>query len=273
MKYCNYCGSPLEDDAAFCVKCGAKLSDGPKGEGATEPEQVNKQSFVDRVFTKEFWNLKTVIAVVGVVLGVTAMIVVLAVAIRSCSTHIPQPNPPTTTQTPVDTHKPFSEVTVKIDPDSIKISIEKVLKISTLNVVKVPYSGIVDWKVGDDDVGKVRFEGEIKLGVDFDKIEVSEEKDGIIIITVPAVAITYQDTDKLSYILMFSSSKMKRNYNKDSYTADLYKKCAEKMETDVKNNQDIIDLASEYVKQFILGLTEPIVEEKGYSIKIEVAEK
>ncbi|MBR1867357.1 MAG: zinc ribbon domain-containing protein [Clostridia bacterium] len=46
MKYCKYCGTQLEDDAVFCVNCGAKqVENQTSTENATQNENNNANYF------------------------------------------------------------------------------------------------------------------------------------------------------------------------------------------------------------------------------------
>lgn len=49
MKYCEYCGAPLDDDALFCTKCGARLNPvqpAPLQEANTQPRKAAKSTIL-----------------------------------------------------------------------------------------------------------------------------------------------------------------------------------------------------------------------------------
>ncbi len=46
MKYCKYCGTQLEDDAVFCVNCGAKqVEEGSQSQSENQTDSANPNYF------------------------------------------------------------------------------------------------------------------------------------------------------------------------------------------------------------------------------------
>ena len=76
MKYCVYCGNPMDDNARFCFACGKETADtAPAAPAAyTEPVSVNEEQECLDNFHKTFKFERIAWKVIGIIMLVCAII-------------------------------------------------------------------------------------------------------------------------------------------------------------------------------------------------------
>ncbi|MBR1743712.1 MAG: DUF4230 domain-containing protein [Lachnospiraceae bacterium] len=150
-------------------------------------------------------------------------------------------------------------------------SLKEVFEMSRLSTLENYYNSYATVYDGDGKTVKyyVAYEGIIKLGIDFGKIEVAEDKKKKqFLIIVPAAEV--QDVnvklEDLEYIFADDS------YETETVSQEAYKACVRDLEEKAKKADALIEKAEENAKDTVNALVEPFREqlEEGYEIKVQL---
>lgn len=160
-----------------------------------------------------------------------------------------------------------------------KATLMEVLEISELSTITYTYNGIVpDYEVLDvtsngTEYGEilyyVSYEGNVKAGIDFSKINIDIDKENREIkLKLPQVEIldTIVDESSLEYIHKKSQSDSKgENYKR------AFQLCSEDLKKKTKEDKTLLELAKKNAESVVTGLLEPWMEqmEEGYHIVVE----
>ncbi|MDO4976989.1 MAG: DUF4230 domain-containing protein [Eubacteriales bacterium] len=147
-------------------------------------------------------------------------------------------------------------------------SLEKIVSTSQLSTMEYTYNGVAKVTKKNFDTIKyyVAYEGVVKAGIDFTKIDISLDKDNqTIIIRLPDVEIQSVsiNTDNMEYI--FEDSK----YNTETVASEAYKKCKEDLKNRAENEVQLVEMTKENASATITALIEPwITQVEDYKIDI-----
>ncbi len=160
-----------------------------------------------------------------------------------------------------------------------KSTLMEVLEISELSTITYTYNGIVPGYEVVDTAGNgteygdisyyVSYEGTVKAGIDFSKIDIDiGEENKEIKVKLPAVEIldTIVDESSLEYIHKKSQSDSKgENYKK------AFQLCSEDLRNKTEGDKTLLELAKNNAESAVTALLEPWMEqmEEGYHIVVE----
>lgn len=148
-------------------------------------------------------------------------------------------------------------------------SLEKILEISELSTVEYTYNAVTKHCLEDGTiVYYVAYDGQVKAGIDFEKIEISvDEAAKKITVILPEVRIQgcRVDVGTLDFIFM------KKEYNIASVSADAYKLCQADLEKKAAAEPKLLELARENAIQAVEALIEPWVQQvdAGYTLEVK----
>ena len=125
MKYCPYCGLALEDEMAFCPKCGKKYSGGLADSITTDPVQISdsistQPKRTDSASDKRRIKVWPILVLIGV-LAAAVVFFSLRTSRNTSSTHPAEASPPTTEEPALS----FSD-----SPDAIQAASNSVVMLS-----------------------------------------------------------------------------------------------------------------------------------------------
>jgi hypothetical protein len=151
-----------------------------------------------------------------------------------------------------------------------KASLEKVLEISELSTLEYTYNAVATAYEEDNTTIKyyVAYEGTVRAGIDFDKIEVSEpDENKNIVITIPDVEIQDTTVDMGSLEYIFTKSK----YNTETVSQEAYQCCQEDLEKRAKDTVELKQMAKDNAITSIQALIKPWLDqlEEGYTVDIQ----
>ncbi|MBR7133907.1 MAG: DUF4230 domain-containing protein [Clostridia bacterium] len=156
-------------------------------------------------------------------------------------------------------------------PDSAefasKTSLKKVLDSADFSTAEYTYNSIATVMEKENVKYYVAYEGTVKAGFDFEKIDVTE-KDKKITITIPEVDIISVDVDEnMEY--MFT----KKKYEKENTYQEAYSACVKDLKEKAKNNETLNKTAEDSAIETVKALIKPWEKKlkKGYSVEIKTA--
>ena len=168
------------------------------------------------------------------------------------------------------------KVTESKEVTKITVQIKEIVNMAKLSVVEYPYSGIAEWYDEETQVGYVKYEGTVKIGIDFDDIEINaDETAKNMEIIIPKSTQTSYSTDTSTMEFIYMSETLKKQYEKNSDALKaIYKVCEDDLieETGRIKNEKVYENADRNLKNIISMLTETIAEAEGYSLSIIIAE-
>ena len=148
---------------------------------------------------------------------------------------------------------------------SAESSLKEVLEIADFSTAEYTYNSIKEVKNDKNETKyHVAYKGTVKVGVNFEKIQIVETKDTITII-IPGVEIQDVSIDtNLDYI--FTKDK----YNTETIYAEAYNKCVEDLNEKAKTNQALLSTARESAADTIKALLRPFESQLADGQKFEV---
>jgi len=149
-----------------------------------------------------------------------------------------------------------------------KSKLLKVLKISELNALQYYYDGIV---TKTNDKGKIQYyfayKGNVKLGINFDKIIVEEDEvNKKIIVYLPNLKITHSNIDETETDYIIINKKIKI----EDIKTESFQLAKKHLENTVYSDKDFYYRAKENIKKIIKGLIEPVIKAKDAEYTLEI---
>lgn len=160
-----------------------------------------------------------------------------------------------------------------------KTTLMEVLEINELSTITYTYNGIVPGYEKVDVAGNgteygdiayyVSYEGTVKAGIDFSKIDIDiGEENKEIKVKLPKVEIldTIVDEGSLEFIHKKSQSDSKGENYKNAFQL-----CSEDLKKKTTNDKTLLELAKSNAESAVTALLEPWMEqmEEGYQIVVE----
>lgn len=137
-------------------------------------------------------------------------------------------------------------------------SLEEVFELNELQTAEYIYNAVVPVEGEKGIEYHVAYEGTVTAGVNFDELKITVDEDQKkICITVPKVTIldTIVEADSLEYIFE------KKKYDNEQVYKEAYSLCQKDLEERAKNDEKLLELASENVHQVIKAMVSPWVEQ------------
>lgn len=147
-------------------------------------------------------------------------------------------------------------------------SLREVFEISELQTVDYIYNAIAK-KLGKDDEVEyhVAYEGTVKVGIDFEKIDINiYEEDKKIVIVLPEAEIFSTEVNPGTMEYIFT----KKKYETEEISQEAYKLCLDDLKNSVEGNEALIDSAVANSKSIVEAFIKPWVEsfDDGYTVEI-----
>lgn len=154
-----------------------------------------------------------------------------------------------------------------------KSALEKIVKTSELSTAEVVYNSVL--KVHNEKKPEqvdyfVSYDATVKVGIDFEEIEVDEPDtdNKIITVRIPKMKITEVNVDPGSLDFIFNNKKL----NTYETSVQAQKLCGTDAEKKAMSNEQIMELARENTESLIKGLIEPLVEQLDEKYTVNVVE-
>ena len=149
-------------------------------------------------------------------------------------------------------------------------SLREVLEIEELSTLEYFYNSIATQNIKDSDKIKyhVRYEGMVRLGIEFDDIAINVDDDNKkIIVTVPEIKVIDCSVDQETMEFIF----IKEKYETESVLVEAYKLCKEDLEEKVVESNSLFELAKENAVSSIEALLLPWIEQvdEEYVVTVE----
>lgn len=154
---------------------------------------------------------------------------------------------------------------------SAETSLKEVFKNSQISTSEYTYESIATVLIKEDQPAKednikyyVSYKGIVKMGVDFAKIDVVDDKEGITVI-IPKIEIQTTDIDTdLDYIFT------KKKYDTEKTYQEALNACRKDLEKKAKNNNTLYTTAIDSAVATVTALTKPFEKylEEGKTIKV-----
>lgn len=149
-----------------------------------------------------------------------------------------------------------------------KSSLQEILEISELSTVEYTYNAIATKKEKDKDLYYVAYEGEVKAGIEFDKIDINiSEEEKKIILKIPEIHIQEWTVNMGTLEYIFTKSK----YETEDVSQEAYKLCKEDLKKRVESDNVLFDMAKENAVSTVEALFKPWIDtiDDSYTIVIE----
>lgn len=148
-------------------------------------------------------------------------------------------------------------------------SVKKVFEISELSTADYTYNAIARAyeKDGVTIDYYVAYEGKVKVGIDFDKIQIEiYEEEKAILITIPEIEVQEKTVDPGTLEYIFKNKKSET----ETIHREAYELCQKDLEERVKQETELLSSAEKNTKTVVKALVEPWVEqiEPGYEVKV-----
>lgn len=139
--------------------------------------------------------------------------------------------------------------------------LEKVVSISKLSTAEYVYNGIAEVKDNDGNVRyRIYYASSVKAGIDMSDIEFDIDNEGMTVTPIiPEVLIDDPSIDESSFEYMPD--------NPDLELQDIIRYCKDDVTNEVEEQGEIYKTAEENIRTTIEGLTLPLLEDKGYTLK------
>ena len=145
---------------------------------------------------------------------------------------------------------------------SVNTSLKVFIESSELSTSEYTYNSIAKVKIdpkksADEDNVKyqIAYKGTVKSGFNFEKIEILEESNSIIVI-IPKIEIQSIAIDaNLEYIFV------KEKYDTETTYAEAYNVCYEDLESKAKNNETLYNTAIESAIETLTAITKPFEQQ------------
>ena len=151
-----------------------------------------------------------------------------------------------------------------------KASLSKVFEISELSTADYIYNAVARAYDGDKTPVKyyVAYEGKVKAGIDFDKINFEiDEETKTIRITIPAIEFQEQTVDPGTLKYIFKDKKSER----ENIHQEAFELCERDLKEKIGKEKDLAALAEKNAIAVVKGLVEPWVAQidSEYSITVQ----
>lgn len=187
-----------------------------------------------------------IIAVMGLIFAIVMIIIFLQFD------HEPVDPPVVPTEQTETTSPVKTVVTVS--------QLQEILEISELSTAEYSYNSIA--RAYDEDGEKIRYyvyyEGTVKAGIDFSKIDILVDDQNMrIVLLLPDVEIyeTYVDIHSLDY--MFE----KKKYETETISQEAYTLCTDDLKQKTENEEQFLEMAKDNAANCVKALIEPWVEQ------------
>ncbi len=132
-----------------------------------------------------------------------------------------------------------------------------------LETVDYKYNSIATMKDGDKDMYYVRYDGDVKLGVDLNEVTFDvNQRNKTITVNVPKATVQTIQVNPVDFIFV------KEKYETDTVIVDARQLCKSDLEGKVSSNTELYDRAWNNATGMIDGIIKPLSE--GYKVKYEV---
>lgn len=151
-----------------------------------------------------------------------------------------------------------------------KASLEKVFEISELSTADYIYNAVAR-AYGEDKTTVayyVAYEGKVKAGIDFDKLDISiNEAEKHITIKLPDVEFQEQSVDPGTLKYIFKD----RDRQRENIHQEAFELCEKDLKERVRQEKDLKDQAKKNAQAVVQGLVEPWVKQidSEYSITVQ----
>lgn len=153
----------------------------------------------------------------------------------------------------------------------VTTTLEKILEVSDLETAQIFYNAVATKKADDNEkvLYYAAYEGTIKAGIDFSKVNITADKEtNTITVTLPKAKVleTKVDPGTIEYIFLDKKTET------ESVSAEANKLCIADLERRAEEDSDkLLETATENAKKAIEGLFEPwlIQSNNDYSLIIQ----
>lgn len=171
-----------------------------------------------------------------------------------------------------ETEKPappeHPEVTV------VTFDLKEVINTSVVNIASYPCNGVAEWTESSAEeetkqIAYIEYKGNVKFSFDFSNIQISEPDEGKDITIVLPEITRSANLELSSFYCIFLNSDVKKQYNNsNTYQEKVYTVCKNDMLK--KLNSSVNASVSEYAKEYIAALVDPILSANGYTYTVIV---
>lgn len=153
-----------------------------------------------------------------------------------------------------------------------KSTLDKAVGMSDLSTVDYTYNAVAKATEKDDN-GKtivkyhIAYDGKVKAGIDFKKVEISIDEDKKkIIAKLPEVKIQTVSVDVGSLEYIFADD----DYNTENISEEAYKICKKDLKTRADKEENLLKMAKDNAKSTVKGLLSPWVSQfDDYSVEVK----
>ena len=139
-------------------------------------------------------------------------------------------------------------------------SLSKVIEVSDLETIEYKYNSVVTQKDEDNPLYHVRYDGVVKMGIDFSAVSFEvDEKGKSITVTIPKATIQSVTASPVDYIFV------KSKYETETISPEIQSLCNDDLKAKAASNDELFNRAQSNAENVIQGLIKPFVE--GYSVK------
>ena len=160
----------------------------------------------------------------------------------------------------------------KPDPEiTLSASLEKIINVSELSTFSAVYNGITQVynKENPEKIDYyVSYQGQIKAGIDFEKIEIQvSPEESKVVVSLPEARILSTPVDIGSLDFIFYNQKA----NTSEVSSEAYQACCADIEAESKRQSDIVKMAGDNAENVVRALTQPFLTQfyQGYELEIE----
>ena len=150
-------------------------------------------------------------------------------------------------------------------------TLENIINVSKLSTFTAIYNGIAQ-VMNDENPDQidyyVSYEATVKIGIDFDKVDINVDNDKkVISITIPPLYITDPNVNIASLDYIFVNDKA----NTSSVSQEAFKACEADVRNECEQEDVIFELAAKNVKNILTALIRPIIDQlyADYTLEIE----
>lgn len=145
-------------------------------------------------------------------------------------------------------------------------SLKEMIEISELSTIEYTYNSTVTVKDKKTEKYHVAYEGTIKAGFDFDKIDVKhKESKRKIVITIPEIKITSVNVNENSLDYIF----IKEKYDTEKTFEEAFNACEKDLAKKAKKNETIFKMGRESAIEVISALMKPYEDTLPKDYEIE----
>lgn len=153
-------------------------------------------------------------------------------------------------------------------------SIRKVFEISELSTADYTYNAVARAYAEDGISVKyyVAYEGKVKAGIDFSKIEIDvNDEDRVVTITIPDIEFQEKTVDPGTLEFIFKDKKSET----EQVHQEAFLLCQKDLDEKTNNEKELLSLARTNAKSVVEALVTPWIKqaEEEYTVNIQVEEK